>query len=148
MGETRLALPLVPYRNDHFKNSTLSFITSLPKKLKTKNMKDHSFFENVYQVVRLIPKGRVSSYGAIGAAIGSRKSARMVGYAMNNSHGVEPFIPAHRVVNRKGLLTGRHHFSPPELMEELLKAEGIEIKDNQVQNFKEVFWDPIDEIQF
>lgn len=110
-------------------------------------MKDDSFFENVYKIVRLIPKGSVSSYGAIASAIGAKKSARMVGYAMNNSRIVEPDIPAHRVVNRKGLLTGRHRFSPPELMEELLTAEGIEIKDNQVQNFKKVFWDPIKEIQ-
>lgn len=111
-------------------------------------MKDDSFFENVYQVVRLIPKGRVSSYGAIAAAIGAKKAARMVGYAMNNSHVVEPIVPAHRVVNRKGLLTGRHHFSPPELMEELLTTEGIVIKDNQIQNFKDVFWDPMEEIGF
>lgn len=111
-------------------------------------MQDDSFFENVYKVVRLIPKGRVSSYGAIAAAIGARKSARMVGYAMNNSHVVSPKVPAHRVVNRQGLLTGRHHFSPPELMEALLKEEGIEIKNNQVQQFKDVFWDPLEEIHF
>jgi methylated-DNA-protein-cysteine methyltransferase-like protein len=109
-------------------------------------MKDDSFFENVYEVVRLIPKGRVSSYGAIAAAVGARKAARMVGYAMNNSHVVEPDVPAHRVVNRKGLLTGRHHFSSPELMEQLLVDEGIEIKEHQVQNFKKVFWDPLEEI--
>ena len=110
-------------------------------------MKDDSFFENVYKVVRLIPKGRVTTYGAIAAAIGAKKAARMVGYAMNNGHIVEPKVPAHRVVNRKGLLTGRHHFSPPELMEQLLNAEGVVVKDYQVQNFKEVFWDPLEEIQ-
>lgn len=110
-------------------------------------MENSSFYENVYQVVRLIPKGRVTSYGAIAAACGARKAARMVGYAMNNSHVVEPPVPAHRVVNRKGLLTGRHHFSPPELMEELLKSEGLVIKDNQIQNFDQHFWNPIKEIQ-
>lgn len=110
-------------------------------------MKDDSFFENVYQVVRLIPKGRVTSYGAIAAAIGAKKAARMVGYAMNGSHGVTPKVPAHRVVNRKGLLTGRHHFNPLELMEQLLVAEGLQIKDNQVVNFEEVFWDPLEEIK-
>ncbi len=110
-------------------------------------MKDASFFENVYQVVRLIPKGRVTSYGAIAAAIGAKKAARMVGYAMNGSHGVEPTLPAHRVVNRKGLLTGRHHFNPPELMQELLEAEGVKIKDHQVMDFKDLFWDPLEEIE-
>ncbi|MFT5620986.1 MAG: methylated-DNA-protein-cysteine methyltransferase-like protein [Bacteroidia bacterium] len=110
-------------------------------------MKDLSFFESVYEVVRLIPKGRVTSYGAIAAAIGAKKAARMVGYAMNNGHIVEPPVPAHRVVNRKGLLTGRHHFSPPELMEELLVQEGINVKDNQIQNFHDYFWDPIEEIK-
>lgn len=110
-------------------------------------MKDDSFFENVYKIVRLIPKGRVTSYGAIAAAIGAKKAARMVGYAMNGSHGVHPPVPAHRVVNRNGLLTGRHHFSPPELMEELLEAEGVAIKDYQVQDFKKLFWDPMEEIK-
>lgn len=111
-------------------------------------MKEDSFFENVYKVVRLIPKGRITSYGAIAAAIGAKKAARMVGYAMNGSHGVHPPVPAHRVVNRKGLLTGRHHFSPPELMENLLREEGIKVKDHQVLNFKELFWNPLEEIKF
>tara|TARA_B100000497_G_scaffold51049_1_gene58850 strand:+ start:739 stop:1074 length:336 start_codon:yes stop_codon:yes gene_type:complete len=110
-------------------------------------MKDFSFFDQVYAVVRLIPKGRVSTYGAIAAAIGAKKAARMVGYAMNNSHIVEPPVPAHRVVNRNGLLTGRHHFSPPELMERLLSEEGIIIRNQQVQNFDNHFWEPIKEIE-
>ena len=110
-------------------------------------MKDLSFFEQVYAVVRLIPKGRISTYGAIAAAVGAKKAARMVGYAMNNSHTVEPPIPAHRVVNRKGLLTGRHHFSPPELMQKLLTKEGINISNHQIQNFDKHFWEPIEEIR-
>ena len=110
-------------------------------------MEDLSFFDQVYAVVRLIPKGRVSTYGAIAAAVGAKKAARMVGYAMNNSHVVEPAVPAHRVVNRKGLLTGRHHFSPPELMEKLLSEEGIIIRNQQVQNFDNHFWEPIKEIK-
>lgn len=110
-------------------------------------MADHDFFENVYAVVRLIPKGRVTSYGAIAASIGAKKASRMVGYAMNNSHVVHPPVPAHRVVNRQGFLTGRHHFSPPELMEQLLQEEGIEIRNNQVQDFQQHFWDPLSEIQ-
>lgn len=110
-------------------------------------MKDLSFFEQVYEVVRLIPRGRVTSYGAIAAAIGAKKAARMVGYAMNNSHIVDPPVPAHRVVNRQGLLTGRHHFSPPELMEQLLHEEGIIVQNNQIQDFNSHFWDPIEEIK-
>tara|TARA_B100001093_G_C26831901_1_gene1016540 strand:- start:148 stop:483 length:336 start_codon:yes stop_codon:yes gene_type:complete len=110
-------------------------------------MKDLSFFEQVYAVVRLIPKGRVTTYGAIAVAVGAKKAARMVGYAMNNSHVVEPKVPAHRVVNRKGLLTGRHHFSPPELMEKLLSEEGIIIRNQQIQNFDKHFWEPIEEIR-
>lgn len=110
-------------------------------------MKDLSFFEQVYAVVRLIPKGRVTTYGAIAVAVGAKKAARMVGYAMNNSHVVEPQVPAHRVVNRKGLLTGRHHFSPPELMEKLLSEEGIIIRNQQIQNFDKHFWEPIEEIR-
>jgi methylated-DNA-protein-cysteine methyltransferase-like protein len=110
-------------------------------------MKDLSFFEQVYAVVRLIPKGRVTTYGAIAVAVGAKKAARMVGYAMNNSHVVKPKVPAHRVVNRKGLLTGRHHFSPPELMEKLLSEEGIIIRNQQIQNFDKHFWEPIEEIR-
>lgn len=102
---------------------------------------DVNFFEKVYQVVRQIPEGRVSSYGAIARAIGSPQSARMVGWAMNASHNVED-VPAHRVVNRTGLLTGKHHFDGTNLMQQLLENEGVEVIDNQIQRFDDVFWDP------
>ena len=99
-----------------------------------------SFFDKVYQVTKLIPLGRVTSYGAIAKYLGANRSARMVGYAMNVSGGKN--VPAHRVVNRKGLLTGKHHFDGTNLMQQLLESEGIEVIDNQIQNFEEVFWDP------
>jgi methylated-DNA-protein-cysteine methyltransferase-like protein len=100
-----------------------------------------SFFERVYQVARQIPAGRVTSYGAIARAIGAGKSARMVGYAMNASHNL-PDIPAHRVVNRNGLLTGKHHFQGTSLMQQLLENEGIQVKDNQILDFDKHFWTP------
>jgi methylated-DNA-protein-cysteine methyltransferase-like protein len=100
-----------------------------------------SFFERVYQVARQIPAGRVTSYGAIARAIGAGKSARMVGYAMNASHNL-PDIPAHRVVNRNGLLTGKHHFQGTSLMQQLLENEGIQVKDNQILDFDKHFWPP------
>ena len=100
-----------------------------------------SFFERVYQVARKIPAGRVTSYGAIARAIGAGKSARMVGYAMNASHNL-PDIPAHRVVNRNGLLTGKHHFQGTSLMQQLLENEGIQVKDNQSLDFDKHFWTP------
>lgn len=103
---------------------------------------EQSFYEQVYEVVKLIPKGRVTSYGAIAKCLGAGKSSRLVGYAMNNAHDMHPPIPAHRVVNHKGLLTGKFHFSPPELMQELLENEGLTIEDNKIQNFKVHFWDP------
>ena len=107
----------------------------------------YSFFDQVFDVVRLIPRGRVSSYGAIAAYIGSRGSARMVGWAMNASHTRLTDIPAHRVVNRNGLLTGRRHFGNPDIMQKLLENEGIEINDDQVVGFEEVFWDPALELK-
>jgi methylated-DNA-protein-cysteine methyltransferase-like protein len=103
-----------------------------------------SFFESVYEVVRQIPEGRVTSYGAIARYLGAARSSRLVGYAMNASHNKE--VPAHRVVNRNGLLTGKHHFSGSNLMQQLLENEGIEVIDNQVQNFKEVFWNPAEHL--
>ncbi len=103
-----------------------------------------TFFEKVYQVARLVPYGRVTSYGAIANYLGARKSARMVGYAMNGSHNKD--VPAHRVVNRKGLLTGKHHFDGTNLMQQLLESEGIEVVDNQIQNFEKVFWNPSEEL--
>lgn len=100
-----------------------------------------NFFENVYEVVRLILAGRVTSYGAIAAYLGARRSARMVGWAMINSH-VVPGIPAHRVINRNGVLTGKHFFGAPDAMQKLLEAEGVVVKDDQVQDFDKLFWDP------
>jgi len=100
-----------------------------------------NFFEKCYEVAKLIPYGRVTSYGAIGKYLGTARSARMVGWAMNASHGNSD-IPAHRVVNRKGLLTGKHHFDGTNLMQQLLESEGIEVKELQIQNFESVFWDP------
>ncbi len=103
-----------------------------------------SFFEDVYAVVRLIPRGRVTSYGAIAHYLGSRGSARMVGWAMNQAHGKD--VPAQRVVNRVGLLTGKHHFDTPNRMQQLLEAEGVTVKDDRVQDFKKLFWDPSAEL--
>jgi len=98
-----------------------------------------SFFDKVYDVAKRIPYGRVTNYGAIAKYLGAARSARMVGYAMNGSHGKD--VPAHRVVNRKGLLTGKHHFEGSNLMQQLLESEGIEVKDNQIQNLDAVYWD-------
>ena len=103
-----------------------------------------SFFEKVYSVAKQIPYGRVTSYGAIAKYLGAVRSARMVGYAMNYSHTKN--VPAHRVVNRKGLLTGKHHFDGTNLMQQLLENEGIVVIDNQIQDFDTVFWDPIKEL--
>lgn len=107
--------------------------------------KKASFFQDVYEVVKLIPAGRVTSYGAIGAYLGLKSSARMVGWAMNASHGL-PDVPAHRVVNRSGLLTGKNHFTTPTIMQELLESEGVIIKDDKVQELKTVYWDPVIEL--
>lgn len=103
-----------------------------------------NFFEKTYEVAKLIPFGRVTSYGAIAKYLGAARSARMVGWAMNNSHGKD--VPAHRVVNRVGLLTGKHHFDGTNLMQQLLENEGIEVVENQIQNFEKVFWDPTVEL--
>lgn len=105
----------------------------------------NSFFERVYEVVCQIPYGRVSSYGAIARYLGTARSARMVGWAMNAAHN-RPEVPAHRVVNRKGLLSGKHHFSGTNLMQQLLESEGIEVKNDQVVNFDKVFWNPVKEL--
>ncbi|MGC1472323.1 MAG: MGMT family protein [Psychroserpens sp.] len=99
-----------------------------------------NFFDKVYEVARQIPYGRVTSYGSIANYLGAKRSSRMVGYAMNCSHGKD--VPAHRVVNRIGLLTGKHHFEGTNLMQQLLESEGIIIIDNQIQEFESVFWDP------
>lgn len=105
------------------------------------------FFKDVFQVVELIPKGRITSYGAIAKYLGAVRSSRVVGYAMNASHSNEKPIPAHRVVNRNGLLTGKMHFSSPTEMQERLEAEGLEIIDDQIQNFSEYYWDPSIELK-
>jgi methylated-DNA-protein-cysteine methyltransferase-like protein len=106
-----------------------------------------SFFEKVYEVTRLIPSGRVTSYGAIARFLGSGQSARMVGWALNVSHTQPDFIPAHRVVNRNGLLTGKHHFGNSSTMKQLLENEGLIVEDDRIINFSERFWDPVTEIR-
>lgn len=104
-------------------------------------MKD--IYSKIYEIVKQIPRGRVTSYGAIAEYVGARGAARMVGWAMNNSHHLKEPIPAHRVVNRNGLLTGKHHFPGENMMQELLESEGIVIIDDQILNFKDVFWSPL-----
>jgi methylated-DNA-protein-cysteine methyltransferase-like protein len=106
-------------------------------------MTDHNnnFFQRVYTIARQIPSGKVTSYGAIARALGTGRSARMVGWAMNAAHNIED-VPAHRVVNRKGLLTGKHHFDGTNLMQQLLENEGIKVVDNQIQDFEKHFWTP------
>jgi methylated-DNA-protein-cysteine methyltransferase related protein len=105
-----------------------------------------SIYDAIYDVVRCIPKGRVTSYGAVAAAIGAASGARLVGYALSLCFSARPKVPAHRVVNSAGLLTGRHHFSPPEKMQHLLEKEGIKVVDNKVADFKKLFWDPLQEL--
>lgn len=107
-------------------------------------MVEEGFFEKVYKVAALIPYGRVTSYGAIANYLGATGSARMVGWAMNGSGNKD--VPAHRVVNRSGLLTGKHHFQGTNLMQQLLESEGIEVIDNKIQNFEKLFWDPMKEL--
>ena len=118
------------------------------KSVKPSGKKDENFFELVYEVARQIPKGRVTSYGAIAACLGTKLSARMVGWAMNGAGKVKPKIPAHRVVNRNGMLSGKHHFTPAGSMEKMLKKEGIKIKDDTVVDFEKLFWDPVRELGF
>ncbi|WP_109831970.1 MGMT family protein [Reichenbachiella versicolor] len=109
-------------------------------------VKQYSFFDDVYEVVKLIPKGRVTSYGLIANYLGTKLTARMVGWAMNAAHGLSD-VPAHRVVNRNGLLTGKAHFATPTMMQELLEAEGVEIEKDQILGFKELVWDPSKELE-
>ncbi|MEP6616907.1 MAG: MGMT family protein [Ginsengibacter sp.] len=108
--------------------------------------KEYTFFESVYQVVRQIPKGRVTSYGAIANYLGTKLSARMVGWAMNAAHTTKPKVPAHRVVNRNGMLSGKAHFATITLMEEMLRKEKITITNDVIDQFKEIFWDPAKEL--
>jgi len=105
-------------------------------------MEKLSFYDQVYQVVRLIPRGRVTSYGAIASYLGTKGSARMVGYAMNAAHSAFPPVPAQRVVNRNGLLTGKFHFGSEDLMQQLLENEGIEVENDKIRDFKNIYWDP------
>jgi methylated-DNA-protein-cysteine methyltransferase-like protein len=119
------------------------------EKLKTvrpSGKKDESFFELVFEIARQVPKGRVTSYGAIAAALGTKLSARMVGWAMNGSFRVRPKVPAHRVVNRNGMLSGKMHFAYPEQMQELLEKEGVKVVDDKVVDFEKKFWDPLKEL--
>ena len=110
-------------------------------------MKERNFFEDVFEVVRLIPKGRVTNYGSIAKYLGSGLSSRMVGWAMNASHNAKPKVPAQRVVNRNGLLTGKFHFKTPTTMQELLEKEGVTVKNDKVVNYKDIFWDPNKELE-
>ena len=109
-------------------------------------VKEYTFFADVYDVVRHVPKGKVTSYGAIAAYLGTKLSARMVGWAMNAAHTAKPKVPAQRVVNRNGMLSGKHHFATPNAMEELLKKDGVEVKKDTVVDFKKRFWDPAEEL--
>lgn len=111
-----------------------------------KATKTDNIYDTIYAVVRAVPKGRVTTYGAVAAAIGVKSGARMVGYAMNACQGIKPKVPAHRVVNRNGMLTGKHHFSPPERMQQLLEKEGIKVADDKVVDFTRKFWDPVREL--
>lgn len=116
--------------------------------VKPKEQKEYSFFSDVYDVVRQIPKGRVSSYGAIANYLGTRLSARMVGWAMNGAGRVKPKVHAQRVVNRNGMLTGKMHFETPTKMEELLKKDGVKVKNDTVVDFKSIYWDPMTELLY
>jgi methylated-DNA-protein-cysteine methyltransferase-like protein len=116
------------------------------KKIKPSGLHDADFFSQVYEVVRLIPKGKVTSYGAIANALGTKLSARLVGWAMNGAHHVKPKVPAHRVLNRNGMLSGKMHFGSPTRMQELLEKEGIKIKDDKVIDLEKHFWDPLKEL--
>ncbi|HEY4934938.1 MAG TPA: MGMT family protein [Puia sp.] len=142
LGETRVSKKINPVHKQNSRENS----TSLLNKVNPSGKREESFFELVYEVARQIPYGRVTSYGAIAACLGTKLSARMVGWAMNGADKINPTVPAHRVVNRVGLLSGKHHFKPPGKMEKLLKKEGILVKDDVIVNFKEKFWDPAKEI--
>ena len=121
--------------------------TSQPlKKIKPSGSKDVDFFSQVYEVVRLIPKGKVTSYGAIASALGTKSSARMVGWAMNGAFKAKPKVPAQRVVNRNGMLSGKMHFETPTRMQELLEKEGVRVEKDKIIDFEKRFWDPLKEL--
>ena len=117
------------------------------KQVRNEAVQERDFFADVMDVVRQIPRGRVTSYGAIAKYLGAARSARIVGYCMNNSHTVKPKVPAHRVVNSAGILSGKHHFGPEDRMQQLLEKEGIRVKDDQVVDFTRRFWDPSVELE-
>ena len=114
------------------------------KQVRNEAVQGRDFFADVMDVVRRIPRGRVTSYGAIAKYLGAARSARIVGYCMNNSHVVKPPVPAHRVVNRKGELSGRNHFNPPSSMQGRLESEGVKVENDQVVEFEKLFWNPAD----
>jgi methylated-DNA-protein-cysteine methyltransferase-like protein len=116
-------------------------------KISTSQEAERNFFEQVYEVTKLIPYGRVTSYGAIARYLGAARSSRMVGWALNNCHILPGFIPAHRVVNRQGLLSGKHHFGGQNTMQQLLENEGIKVEDDQVVDFERLYWDPNKELE-
>jgi len=122
--------------------------TARLKSIKPSGKRDKNFFELVYEVARQIPRGRVTSYGAIARCLGTKMSARMVGWAMNGAGGLKPKVPAHRVVNRHGMLSGKHHFDTPDQMEKLLKIEGVRVKNDAIIDFEKLFWDPAKELGF
>ena len=121
--------------------------TETLRSVRPSGRQDESFFELVFEVGRQIPKGRVTTYGAIAAALGARSSARMVGWAMNAAHNIKPKVPAQRVVNRQGLLTGKMHFAHPDQMQELLEKEGVKVEKDKVVDFEQLFWDPAKELR-
>jgi methylated-DNA-protein-cysteine methyltransferase related protein len=121
-------------------------MSAAKRQLRQGAVQERDFFADVMDVVRHIPRGRVTSYGAIAKYLGAARSARIVGYCMNNAHVVKPKVPAHRVVNRIGLLSGKHHFGSATAMEDLLKKEGVKVKKDQVVDFQEKFWDPAREL--
>jgi len=128
------------------KNSKKDLTAKTPPPKVDAGREPYSFFTDVYDVVRQVPKGKVTSYGAIAAYLGTKLSARMVGWAMNAAHTAKPKVPAQRVVNRNGMLTGKHHFATPTAMEALLKKDGVAVKNDAVVDFKERFWDPAVEL--
>ncbi len=117
------------------------------KKVMPSGKKDESFFEQVFDVVRQVPKGRVTTYGAMAVALGTKLSARMVGWAMNAAHNVRPQVPAQRVINRNGMLSGKMHFETPTQMQELLAKDGVQVVDDKVVDFEKRFWDPAVELE-
>jgi methylated-DNA-protein-cysteine methyltransferase-like protein len=141
-GHSTKIKPVSKKAGKNTKGTATADTEKMLNKIQPSGKREESFFELVYEVARQIPYGRVTSYGAIAACLGTKLSARMVGWAMNGADKINPTVPAHRVVNRVGLLSGKHHFRPPGKMEKLLRKEGIRVKDDVIVDFKEKFWDP------